>query len=87
VHLVGYFHSCITMHGFMNVNKNIQRKLYVCNTSVLRTKTHSFTEEGKVFHKAVQFLIKYTRKYPPLNLKICKITLKLKIKTRNPYAS
>jgi hypothetical protein len=20
VHLVGYFHSCITMHGFMNVN-------------------------------------------------------------------
>ena len=24
VHLVGYFHSCITMHGFMNVNFNCQ---------------------------------------------------------------
>jgi len=23
VHLVGYFHSCITMHGFMNVNNSI----------------------------------------------------------------
>jgi len=21
VHLVGYFHSCITMHGFVNVKK------------------------------------------------------------------
>jgi hypothetical protein len=29
VHLVGYFHSCITMHGFMNVNQITQNLNYV----------------------------------------------------------
>jgi len=27
VHLVGYFHSCVTMHGFMNVKRSV---VYYC---------------------------------------------------------
>jgi len=31
VHLIGYFRSCIMMHGFMNVKKQALFQL-VCNT-------------------------------------------------------
>jgi hypothetical protein len=42
-HLVGYFHSCITMHGFMNV------KLFFLKTlNIEQTELHERKTDGQI---------------------------------------
>jgi hypothetical protein len=63
VHLVGYFHSCITMHGFMNV-KSIRALLCIFNVGV-NNKTYfgsackvptTLTDFNKIWNFLTEFL-------------------------------